>query len=396
MPSSRFWAMVLAIFLVVALLLSLVFSLLSADAAAASSGKSLDDLRKNAKTLAEEKKQIQNELAQIKKDKNSAMKEKAALDKQIDITAQEIENTTALIQELTVEIAARQNDLDAALRDEAETYEQFRVRLRVMEETDEAHYLGIVLQADSFSDMLDRMETVQDILAYDRKLMDKLKEDRLRIEQAKTELEADKAEQSEIRAELDGRQAELVDQRADAQKLIDELAAEQKAYQAAYDEATAAEQELQKQIAKIMEEQKKKNATYVGGTYTWPLPGYSTISSGFGSRKHPVLKVTKYHTGIDLPAPTGTKIIAANKGTVITAGYNSGYGNYVVIDHGGGQATLYGHMSKILVSVNQQVTKGQTVGQVGSTGLSTGPHLHFEIIINGTQVNPMNYFTKAS
>jgi murein DD-endopeptidase MepM/ murein hydrolase activator NlpD len=132
-------------------------------------------------------------------------------------------------------------------------------------------------------------------------------------------------------------------------------------------------------------------AIYAGGVMKWPTPGYTRVSSPYGMRIHPIYKVKKMHTGIDIDAPSGAKIVAANSGKVILAGWNGGYGNCVIIDHGGGLATLYAHQSKILVSVGDKVQKGDTVGKVGSTGLSTGPHLHFEVRKNGSTTNPIPY-----
>ena len=133
-------------------------------------------------------------------------------------------------------------------------------------------------------------------------------------------------------------------------------------------------------------------ATRYSGTFTWPLPGYTNNSSAYGWRVHPIFGTRKFHKGEDIPAPTGTPIVAAASGTVTTAGWVSGYGNYTVINHGGGVMTAYGHQSAIHVSVGQTVTAGQTIGLVGSTGNSTGPHLHFEVYVNGSTQNPMSYF----
>ena len=135
------------------------------------------------------------------------------------------------------------------------------------------------------------------------------------------------------------------------------------------------------------------SATRYSGTFTWPLPGYTNASSAYGWRTHPIFGTRKFHKGEDIPAPTGVAIVAAASGTVTTAGWVSGYGNYTVINHGGGVMTAYGHQSAIYVSVGQTVSAGQTIGAVGSTGNSTGPHLHFEVYVNGATQNPMSYFS---
>ena len=134
-------------------------------------------------------------------------------------------------------------------------------------------------------------------------------------------------------------------------------------------------------------------ATRYSGTFTWPLPGYTVASSRYGWRVHPIYGTRKFHKGEDIPAPTGAAIVAAASGTVTTAGWVSGYGNYTVINHGGGVMTAYGHQSAIYVSVGQTVSAGQTIGAVGSTGNSTGPHLHFEVYVNGATQSPMSYFS---
>ena len=133
--------------------------------------------------------------------------------------------------------------------------------------------------------------------------------------------------------------------------------------------------------------------TRYSGTFTWPLPGYTSASSAYGWRVHPIYGTRKFHKGEDIPAPTGAAIVAAASGTVTTAGWVSGYGNYTVINHGGGVMTAYGHQSAIYVSVGQTVSAGQTIGAVGSTGNSTGPHLHFEVYVNGATQSPMSYFS---
>ncbi|MDR1157725.1 MAG: peptidoglycan DD-metalloendopeptidase family protein [Oscillospiraceae bacterium] len=389
---TRVFAVALALLLVFALVFGFIYSVTIPAAGAASS---LDALRQNSKSLAAEKKKIQEELSQVKQEKASAAKRKEALDKQIDITEQEIQNTEELIAMLTGEIARRQAELDEALRREAEQYEAFRVRMRTMEEAGDTGYLGVLLSADSFSDLLGRIGTVQEIMDYDLALMEDLQATRLVVEETKRALEADKDEQSSVKQTLSDRRAELASQSREQVQMLQELEKEETEYRKAIQEKEDAEKALQRQISSLMAELARKNTVYVGGEYTWPLPGY-TAGSPYGLRYHPILKRNRLHTGQDIPAPTGTKILAANGGEIIKADYNSGYGNCVVIDHGGGQATLYGHMSRIGVSVGQKVKKGAVIGYVGSTGLSTGPHLHFEIIINGTQVNPMNYFTKVS
>ncbi len=383
-------AMILAIMLAALMILPM---LLSAFHVSAASSSELKRLKEKAGTLASQRKQIASELKKIASSKSSTIRQKAKLDEQIGLTQNEIENTEALIKELDAQIGLKQTELAGAITDEKKENALFKCRVRAMEEAGEVSYIGVLLKSDDFSDLLGRIDLIGEILSYDKQVMEKLAETRDFIDQTKKSLEGDQKDQVEVKQSLIDRKSELNEQCQSSETMIKKLESQEADYKEAYEEAEEAEQDLQKEIS-AMVAALSKTSVYIGGTYTWPLPGHYTITSPFGMRYHPTLKVNKLHTGVDISAPKGTKIVAANAGKVITAGYNSGYGNYVVIDHGGGQATLYGHMSKISVSVNQKLKKSQQVGLVGSTGFSTGNHLHFEIIVGGKQVDPMKYFSK--
>ena len=363
------------------------------SASAAISKAELNKLKNQASALSKESKRIAAELKNIRADKASAMKEKNYIDNQICVLQQEADTTTLIIQNLSEEIAQKETEIGDAQSKEAQELELFKKRVRAMEENGSANYWGVLLKAESFTDLLCKVEVINDIMEYDRSLMADLKTTREGIQSAKAELETGKEEQAATKADLDKQVTVLQDKYAEQNTVIKKLEQSEENYTADYEEALEEMERVNKEVTKMAAELAKQSA-YVGGTYLWPLPGHYTITSPYGNRFHPVLKKYSLHTGVDIGAPTGTTIVAANGGTVIISGWNDAYGNYVVINHGGGQTTLYGHMSKLLVKKDAKVKRGDKIGLVGSTGWSTGPHLHFQINVDGKTVNPMNYFKK--
>lgn len=381
-------AILLALLMVVPLLME-AFVLVGEAASSVSS------LNKKLSELDKEKAEIQQDLNRVRSEKKSATAEKEAIDKKISVTAREIATINELISQLDADAAQYQKELDAAKTQEADTYALFKKRIRAMEENGTVSYLTVILAADSFSSMLSRAEIIGNVMAYDRGIMNNLKKQQETIITKQNEIAESKKAQESAKATLAARKKELNAQEAEASTLLKELSAEEKAYKKAFDEAEAAQAAARAEIKRLTSGT-KASSKYVGGDFTWPVPGKYTITSPYGYRKDPITRVRSKHTGVDIAAGTGTPIVAANSGTVIVSGWSSrGYGNYIVIDHGGGRSTLYAHQSRLAVSKGTYVTKGQTIGYVGSTGYSTGPHLHFEVLINGDDVNPMNYFKKG-
>ena len=383
----------LAVLLILPFVLDVVFYSRGANASAATTISGLND---KLSSLEKEKKEIKEELDRLKQQKSDTQARKAALDRQISVTRQEITTINTLITELDTQINQFEAELAETERKEKEQYEKYKLRVRVMEEEGNASYISVLLAANSFSDLLTRVEIIRDVMNHDQKLMDQLQETRVQIEEKKAAIEDSRAQQAAAKEKLTDRQSSLQKQSAEAGQLVQSLSSQEEEYKKAYNEAESAMSSTKSELKKLLDAQKSGSTTYVGGTFLWPTPGYTSITSPYGMRFDPIFKTQKKHTGIDIGAPRGAKIVAANSGTVITAGFSSrGYGNYVVINHGGGKSTLYAHMSKILVSKGDKVNKGDQIGLVGSTGYSTGPHLHFEILINGNDTNPMNYFKKG-
>lgn len=262
-----------------------------------------------------------------------------------------------------------------------------------MEESGKASYWSILFTAESFSDLLDRLADISDIMAYDQAVMDQLIATREEIERLKAELESARAEQEAMKADLESKQAEQKEKVAEAQRLLDQINADTAEVNRQLEEESAAAQAIQASIVakqKALEEERRRNNIIINSEsgYLWPLPGYYRLSSLFGYRIHPITGKAHSHTGIDIPAPSGTPILAAKSGQVVTSGWHDSYGNYVVVDHGNGNSTLYAHMSARSVSEGQMVSQGQEVGKVGTTGSSNGNHLHYEVRDNYSRVNP--------
>lgn len=378
----------------VALVFTFIFAFISeivvnthADAA-----NTVSSLNSKLSKLANEKTKIQKELKTIESKKQSTMTKKAALDRQIDVTEQEVDTINDLITALDSEIATISGELDSAKAKEAQETDDFLRRVRIMEEEGSASMLGIILDADSFSDMITRTELIGDVVEGDKKLMRTLAATRADIEAKKEVLDQSRASQAAAKKNLVAKQNSLQSQYNSANNLIKSLTKEAAAYEKAFNEAERAQEQAKAELKRLLASSGSKNTAYVGGDFRWPTKA-TYITSYYGTRKDPITKKTSMHTGIDIGAGMGSNIYAANSGTVIVAGWSSkGYGNYVVIDHGGGKSTLYAHMSKIKTTKGAKVAQGDVIGLVGSTGWSTGPHLHFEILINGNHTNPMNYF----
>ncbi|MCL1820594.1 MAG: peptidoglycan DD-metalloendopeptidase family protein [Oscillospiraceae bacterium] len=392
--STKRLAVIIALTLAALMVFSLVFSIFlsggsySTPAIAASA---IDQLKEQQKVLAAEKKRNADKRAATVAERKGLINQKHDLDEQIRLTLEEIENTNQLIHEYTVQIALTQERLQRKNDDIKEKEEKFLARLRAMEEAGDVSYISILMQSKSFSDLLGRISIISEIAAYDQKIISDLQKARDEIAAEREQLEIEKLEQLESRKLLSEAQSELAELYRELDQQMAELEADIKEYEKAEAAADKEMEEAQKKIQQILAEEARKAAAsrpFVGGTFANPAPDYTRVSSEFGMRNHPILKVQKKHTGIDLASPSGTRVLAANDGTVIMSEWNGGYGNCIAIDHGGKVVTLYAHNSKNLVKKGDTVKKGQRIANIGSTGTSTGPHLHFEYIVDGTQKNP--------
>ena len=354
----------------------------------------IDAMKEEANSLKQQQEEIQDQLDSLAADRENAMARKTLLEQQINATRAEINTIAAQIAKYDELIAQKQEELSQAEAEEQAQYELFCERVRYMEEQGEVSYWSILFSSKDFADLLDNAMMVEEIMDYDNQVMDQLIALREQIEQDKAELETARQEQQDAKAEQEAAQANLQAQESEVDALLsqisnqeDELEAREAQLRAASDAATAeiaaAERELAAQIANVPSE----------SGFLWPLPGRYNLSSLFGSRKHPITGKANNHTGIDIPASSGTSILAAKSGVVTTSTYNNSYGNYVVVSHSDGTSTLYAHMVRRNCSKGDTVSQGQVIGYVGTTGSSTGNHLHFEVRVNGSRVDHINYFT---
>lgn len=319
------------------------------------------DLREDLDDVEQQQENVSNQMSQIVKDIKEAQAVVDNLTYQINKTIGDITDVEKNIKKKEKEMREREDNLNE--------------RLKVMYKNGSVGFIDILLGSNSISEFISNMEIIQKIYKNDMEVLEILEKEHEEMKQQKAALKTKKEKLSVQQDEMKVKKADLDKKKKELEKKEDELKAEA--------------DRLSSEILSLMD----KNSPFVGGEFTWPCPSSSYITSSFGNRLHPILNVWKFHTGVDIGASSGQNILAAASGKVIMATWYGGYGNCVMIDHGGGIVTLYGHCSQLLVSNGATVKKGQAIALVGSTGNSNGPHLHFEVRENGAYVNPMNYFS---
>ncbi len=369
-----------------AVALSLMFS--GTAYAAKSVSQLKEDLSANQKKAEQTKKQIQSKQAE----KNTQKAQKDALDVDIASLQDDIDDVQSVIDEKNAEIQAKSKEITNLDNELKKTDKQLKKRMKVIYESGTTSYLDLILQADGISDLFTRISVVESILKHDNEMMDGFEAQITQLSEAKKAVETEKNEQVEARKILESKQSAIESKKAEKEKIISALNNDINELKKQEEEAEKAEKQLNAQIASALKAASQKTVTYSGnGKFGFPLTSYSKISSPYGWRIHPITKTRKLHSGIDYAAPYGTSILAAEDGVVLTAGWNGGYGYCVTVNHGGGYVTLYGHCSSLSVSAGQSVKRGQAIAKVGSTGNSTGNHLHFEVRTGGSAVNPAGY-----
>ena len=371
----------------------------------------IDELKEQRNVIRAQRQEKQAIVEALEAEKADVVAQKQAMDERNMYTLQQIQLNNQEIELYDEMIAEKAAELEEAQRLENEQLERYRARVRAMEENGGYNILAIISKSDSFSDMLTAMDDVGEIMESDRQLEDAYIAARENTESVKADYENTRSELEELKAQLKEEQEELEKDIEEAIQIILDLENDLENRQAEYDAIMAAEDAANATIDKLVAELEAQRAAEAAaaaaaaggssgggsanasGSFLWPVASYVYVSSRFGLRVHPITGEKKSHTGIDIASNQGTAVYASDGGSVTLAGWNGGYGNCIMIDHGNGYVTLYGHLSSISVSVGQTVSQGATIGAVGSTGNSTGPHLHFEVLKNGTRIDPEQFFS---
>lgn len=348
-----------------------------------------EDLKKQQQKL----KEVQDKLKRLNDEKYKTKKNQKLVNQQISATNATIRQIETEIKRINSGITSTTHSLNKTLTELDKANKTLEVkkdllskRLRNMYKSGGVGYAEVLMGANDFTDFLTRADMVQRIYFHDRRLVESIIAQKNTIEKKKNSLEQYKSQLQNLGQQRTGKQAALSNNLNSLETAQQKLKKDMAALEEQEDDLLKLANEITSMINKLTTKEK-----YVGGAMLWPAPGYYKINSPYGNRIHPIFKKKKMHTGIDIGIPYGKKIVAAQDGKVIYADWLSGYGKTVMIDHGGGIVTLYAHCSSLTVSTGDKVGKGDTVAKCGSTGNSTGAHLHFEVRVNGKYVDPMGY-----
>lgn len=406
----------LALLMAVLMLLSLLVSVIPIYASAEVTQADIDSLKAQRSELSARVQDCKERLELLQGQQANVLQTKAALQEQNKLAQEQIDNIQNQIDIYSELIAVKAEELEEAINREERQLQRYRTRVRAMEENGGYNFLAILLNSDDFSQLMSGVDDMGEIMESDRALEDAYIAARENTEAVRAEYEEYKAGIEEVKQDLEGQQAELEAELEEANLLITRITADIESNAAILEEFAAAEKQAETNVANMVIALEKKRlaeeaaaaaaaaaaggggggggGSAVGtGNFLWPAPTSTYITSRFGLRIHPVTGVQKSHTGTDIGAGAGDNVLAAAPGTVTMASWNGGYGNCVMIDHGNGYQTLYAHMSSIAVANGTAVAAGTVIGYVGSTGVSTGPHLHFEIWASGSRIDPEQFFS---
>lgn len=344
--------------------------------------------------------ETEEKVEELEKQKSEAEAQKNSLASQLESLLADVEETKAAIDKKELELSEKEEELYQAQAKENDQYESMKKRIKYMYENGNTEFIEILCNSKDIGEFLNNAEYITTISEYDREQLVEFQEVVKQVQKQEQEIKEEYEELNAMQDSLIAKQQQVEAMLSEKESEISNLESELGSANAKLKKLkeAAAEAERKKQEAAAAAAASSSSSSSAGaavvsgnGMFTHPCPGYTRISSYFGYRKAPLAGASTNHKGMDLAAPTGTPIYAAAGGTVISAGYSGNAGNLIIINHGNGLQTYYMHCHKIYVSAGQKVSKGQNIGQVGTTGNSTGPHLHFQVMKNGVPTDPLNY-----
>lgn len=384
------------------ILISLVLIIVCSSMTLYSFAASVTDLQNQKEEAENQKEELEAQQDEVQEQKSEAMQKVEELDSQILNSESQLDNLNAKVEELENSIAQKEKELEEAEAKQKEQEETLEKRIIAQYKTGKVSYWSVLLNPSSFLDFFSNLHTFEKIAKHDEKLIESLKQEKEKIQKTKDELAAQKSEVKTAKAEAEKENVKLKNAKAIKNSEVAKLSDEEKAIQQKIDEFNAAIAEAETEIQKALANSNVKE--YQGsfsGTLSWPLStssyGYNIITSGYGKRDQPTAGASTNHKALDIGVRY-QPVYAPADGYVVTAQKVSGYGNFIMIKHSNNLYTCYGHLSSFEVSVGQSVKRGEVIAISGNTGVSTGPHLHFEVRLNGTsssKVNPLNYISDS-
>lgn len=412
----RVFISVIACLLVISLLAGFVVMIANAKTSAEIQAE-IDELEGKSDDLEAQRSELEAQISENENKTLNLVEQKSQVDQEIELTRLEIENVTEQVHQYNLLIAEKQAELDELQGRQDDLFDRYKLRMRAMQERGEVSFWSVLIDAESFADMLNCRAMIEEIAKTDQRMMDEMRALASDVIAAKEDLAAQKVILEQKKVELTEAQALLDEKRAESDALLSDLVADKIELIKLDEEYEAQLTALTDEIASLEAEKTAAlQAEWIAAHPPQPTPddpnpepvypssgegflfpldrsGYVCVTSSYGYRVHPITGNYSMHNGVDLAAYEGTAIYATKSGYVTTATYNYAYGYYVTINHMDGFSSLYGHMTHYIVSEGDYVSQGQVIGYVGSTGYSTGPHLHFTIYYNGDTVNPMNYIS---
>ena len=400
------WKRLFCVVLGFALILGTAFKYQTTALASGLTNDSIKQKEEEINKAKEEKKALQSGLTNVKEIKKQLEQSKADLTNYVEELDANLVEIQAKIDDLKTQISQKEEEivqkteeLEEAVSVQQAQYEAMKTRIKFMYEKGDSLSMELLFSSESFGEMLNKAEYIEMLSAYDRKMLDEYVAYAEYVALCKEDLEEEKGVLDEAKTAVEEEEASLNELIAAKEQEIYQVTSDIQGKEAAikeYEADIAMQNDAIKALEAAVAEERKKLAAeqgrkYDGGVFTWPAPSYTRISDDYGNRIHPTLGIQKFHNGIDMAAPGGSAILAAYDGKVVAADYNSSMGNYIMIDHGDSLYTIYMHASALYVSKGMEVSKGSKIAAVGTTGRSTGNHLHFSVRLNGNYVNPWSY-----